>query len=297
MNITDIDLNLLRAFDVLMRERSVTRAANELNLTQPAMSNVLRRLREALNDPVLVRTGQGMQPTPKAISIATEVRAGLTLITKSISTANRFEPTESEKTFHLATTDYIQLVLLPRLLKHLKKVAPGINIEIHELGLDMPIRAFENGEIDFALGRFPKLTGALEALPWRSEKLVCLVRKNHPKFTSKISEKDFLKCDQIWVNGGQRSGMIDAWLEENGLERNVVLTTPNFLIAPIVVSQTDMLVVTPLEVARQCARRLPLQILELPMKLKNFDQQLVWHPAHASTPAHEWFKEQMLLIL
>lgn len=296
MNITSIDLNLLRAFDVLMKERSVTRAAKVLNLTQPAMSNVLRRLREALDDPVLVRTGQGMQPTPKAMSIACEVRAGLTLITKSLSATSRFEPAESAMTFHLATTDYMQLVLLPRLLKHLKTIAPGLKLEIHELGLDIPIRAFENGEIDFALGRFPKLPSSLDSLLWRSEKLVCLVRKNHPQFLNKISLKDFLQCDQIWVNGGQRSGMVDAWLKENGLGRNVVLTTPNFLIAPIVVSQTDMLVVTPIEVARQCARRLPLQILELPMKLKNFDQHLVWHPAHASTPAHEWFKEQMQLI-
>jgi len=296
MNISNFDLNLLRAFDVLMRERSVTRAAEELNLTQPAMSNVLRRLREFLDDPVLVRTGQGMQPTPKALSLITEVRAGLSLLTKGLSPAAEFLAAESVRTFHMAATDYVQLVLLPRLLKHFKAVAPGIKIEIHELGFDIPIRAFEIGKIDFAIGRFVKLPKSLQSQSWRSEELVCLVRENHPKFSRKISKKDFLTCDQIWVNGGQRSGMVDAWLDENNLERNVVLTTPNFLIAPIIVAQSDLLVVTPLEVARQCSHRLPLQILQLPMKLKAFNQDLIWHPVHASTPAHEWFKDQLKLL-
>jgi len=214
MNISNFDLNLLRAFDVLMRERSVTRAAEELNLTQPAMSNVLRRLREFLDDPVLVRTGQGMQPTPKALSLITEVRAGLSLLTKGLSPAAEFLAAESVRTFHMAATDYVQLVLLPRLLKHFKAVAPGIKIEIHELGFDIPIRAFEIGKIDFAVGRFVKLPKSLQSQSWRSEELVCLVRENHPKFQEKFRKRTFLHAIRFGLTeASDREWLTPGWMK------------------------------------------------------------------------------------
>lgn len=296
MNIQNFDMNLLRAFDALMLERNVSRAAERMALTQPAMSNALSRLRNLLDDPVLVRTRNGMQPTEKALGLEGSIRAALAMIDKSLAPEPTFDPLTSTQTFHIATTDYVELVLLPRLIRHLQAVAPQVKIEIHALQPDIPELALEEGECDFALGRFVDLPSRLEAENWRSERLVCLVRADHPEYGDEISEAEFLRSRQIWVNGGQRTGMVDQWLREHNLQRNVVLTTPNFLMAPIIVAQSDLLVVTPLEVALQCIERLPLKILALPMTLGSFEQDIIWHPLHASTPAHRWFKVQLLQL-
>jgi len=296
MNMTNFDLNLLRAFDVLMRERNVSKAAEHMSLTQSAMSNALNRLRNLLDDPVLVRTRQGMQPTPKALGLENTIRSALAMIEQSLSPEQEFDPATSNQTFHIATTDYVELVLLPGLIKHLKVISPSINIEIHALEHDVPEAQLEEGKYDFALGRFVDLPSRLLSKNWRSESLVALVRSDHPDFGTTITESEFLRSDQIWVNGGQRTGIVDQWLLDNNLERNVVLTTPNFLMAPIIVSQSDLLVVTPYEVARQCIEKLPLKMLSLPMNLDSFDQDIIWHPVHSNTQAHNWFLEQLLYL-
>jgi len=297
MNITNFDLNLLRAFDVLMRERNVSRAAKCMHLSQPAMSNTLNRLRALLDDPVLVRTSQGMQPTPKALSLEKTIRAALLSIDHSLSAGPDFDPSRSEQVFHIATTDYVELLLVPKLLNHLAKVAPKVRLEIHSLGPDVPESQLEEGIHDFALGRFTDVPKRLMSEYLLSETLVCLVRRDHPLFDDVISIEQFLDVPQIWVSGGQRTGMVDQWLKENSLKRNVAHTTPSFLIAPSVVAQTDMLVVTPMAVARHYIDKMPLKILALPMELSSFDLHTLWHPFHAGTSAHDWFRKQLLLVV
>ncbi|MFD2231785.1 LysR family transcriptional regulator [Alkalimarinus sediminis] len=299
MNIANFDLNLLRAFDVLMRERNVSLAAERMNLSQPAMSNTLNRLRQLLDDPVLVRTRKGMQPTPRAMSLEQPVRSALQIIEQSLSTQPEFKPETAEQTFHIATTDYVELAFLPKLLKHINEVAPSVRLEIHALGPDMPEAELEGGLYDFAIGRFPSLPARLKSELWLSEQLVCLVRDDHPSLEVNrdnqafISLECFLRVPQIWVNGGQRVGVVDKWLLDNNLSRNVAHTTPSFLIAPSIVAQTDMLVVTPMAIAEHFAQHLALKILLMPMKLDPFDLQILWHPYQASTPAHEWFLKQL----
>ena len=155
--ISSFDLNLLRAFVVLMEERNVSKAAERMHLSQPAMSNTLSRLRDLLSDPVLVRTSQGMQPTPKAKGLENTIRTALQMIEQSLSAENEFNPDTSEQVFHIATTDYVELLLIPRLLNHLAQVAPNVRLEVHALGPDVPETELEQGDYDFALGRFPEL--------------------------------------------------------------------------------------------------------------------------------------------
>jgi len=295
MNTNNFDLNLLRAFDALMRERNVSNAAKRMYLSQPAMSNALNRLRLLLDDPVLVRTSSGMQPTPKAISLEKTIRAALLAIDQSLASGPDFDPGSSEQVFHIATTDYVELLLVPKLLNHLAKVAPSIRLEIHALGPDVPETQLEEGIYDFALGRFTKIPNRLMSEFWLSEILVCLVRMHHPLLDEGISVKQFLSIPQIWVSGGQRTGMVDQWLKENKLRRNVAHTTPSFLIAPSVVAQTDMLVVTPMSIAQHYVDKMELKILPLPMELASFDLHTIWHPFHASTPAHDWFRQQLMI--
>lgn len=288
MNINNFDLNLLRMFDALMRERSVTKAADRVCLSQPAMSNALNRLRELLQDPLFVRTSRGMQPTPKAIQLEVSIREALTIIENGIKSEQLFDPSSSSQTFHLATTDYVELAFLPALTQHLSRVAPLIRIEIHSLGPDIPVSELEEGVFDFSIGRFCDPPKRLDSTFWRSEELVCLVREKHPLVKNDIDFDCFLSIPQIWVNGGQRTGVVDKWLKENALTRNVVHTTPSFLIAPNIVAKSDMLVVTPISIAKYFSAFLPVKIIPLPMTLERFDLHIISHPYHSCTPAHKW---------
>jgi DNA-binding transcriptional LysR family regulator len=296
MNIRNFDLNLLQAFDALMREHNVSRAAARMSLSQPAMSNALARLRLFLDDPVLVRTSRGMQPTPKAIRLEQPIRAALGAIEQTLAPEPHFSPMSREQVFHIATTDYVELLFLPKLIKHLEQVAPSIRLETHALGADIPESQLEEGEYDFAIGRFPAIPSRLLGEFWRSDELVCLVKKDHPELGDSMSVEQFLKARQIWVSGGQRIGLVDKWLLENNLTRNVALTTANFLLAPNIVAQSDMMVVTPLSVAQHYVDALGLKIIEMPMELGLFDLHTLWHPLHAGTQAHKWFREQLLLL-
>jgi len=293
MNITNFDLNLLRAFDALMIERNVSKAADRMSLSQPAMSNTLNRLRKLLDDPVLVRTSKGMQPTPKATKLEHPIRSALTAIEHSLAPIPEFDPLTDVRTFHIATTDYVQLLLLQPLVEHINAVAPGIKIEIHELSPDIPVNQLENGTYDFAIGRFNSLPSQLQGSPWHTDELVCVVCADSPDYGDNIELDQFLTCRQVWVSGGQHSGMVDQWLSEHDLKRNVTLTTPNFLMAPILISQSNYLLVTPKSIAHMYATKLPLKVLPLPMKLNTFDLHIVWHPYHSSTQAHDWLREQI----
>lgn len=303
MNTANFDLNLLRAFDALMRERNVSRAAQRMFLSQPAMSNTLNRLREALDDPVLVRTRDGMQPTPKALGLEQTIRATLQDIDKCLSSEQTFNPATSDHVFHIATTDYVELTYLPKLLTQLADLAPNVRLEIHSLGPDIPEAELEEGKYDFAIGRFTDVTPRLNATFWLSGTLVALVRNGHPMIqidkagNKTISLEDFLRVKQVWVNGGQRSGVVDQWLKQNNRTRKVKHTTPSFLIAPGIVAYTDMLVVTPLAIAQSFSRFLPLSILNMPMDLEPFNLHILSHPYHASTPAHRWLEAQLLALV
>ncbi|GAA6135823.1 LysR family transcriptional regulator [Oceaniserpentilla sp. 4NH20-0058] len=293
MNINNFDLNLLRAFDALMLERNVSKAADRMSLSQPAMSNTLNRLRKLLDDPVLVRTSKGMQPTPKATKLEHPIRSALTAIEHSLAPIPDFDPLTDARTFHIATTDYVQLLLLQPLIEHVNAVAPNIKIEIHELSPDIPVSQLEDGTYDFAIGRFNSLPSQLRGNLWHTDELVCVVSALSKDYGDTIELDQFLSCRQVWVSGGQHSGMVDQWLAQNDLARNVSLSSPNFLMAPILISQSDYLLVTPKSIAHMYATKLPLKILSLPMKLDTFNLHIIWHPYHASTQAHAWLKQQI----
>ncbi|WP_420590601.1 LysR family transcriptional regulator [Bacterioplanoides sp.] len=293
MNINNLDLNLLRAFDALMREQNVSRAAQRISLSQPAMSNALNRLRELLDDPVLVRVGRGMQPTQKARAMELPIRSALKMIENSLIPEADFDAAHSDRVFRILATDYVQLLLLPALLELLQQQAPGVRIEVSHLDPDVPELQLEQGEFDFAIGRFPQLPQRLSRMWLFSDDLRCLVAANNPAFGDEVTEQQFLQTPQIWVSGGQRRGLIDEWLAKQGKQRQVSVVTPSFLLAPLLVSASDTLVVTPARVAQQYARYLPLKILPLPMPIPAFDIHLIWHPCQAETSSHRWLRDTL----
>lgn len=296
MNIRKFDLNLLVTFDAIMRERSVSRAAEALSLTQPAVSNALNRLRQMLGDPLLVRTRQGMEPTARALELVTPVQRALMELDTCLSTPASFNPASSQQRFVIAATDYAALLLLPRLLKMLEQEAPGVEVQIKNFGPGNPEAALEQGDFDFAIGRFFDVSPRLQKDLWLEESLCCLVRKEHPQVNKRLTLNQYLKLGHVWVSSNERRGMVDRWLQHKGYSRKIVSVIPNYTTAAMVVAETELALVLPDRFAKNFCQILPVKVLPLPMALGPFEMDILWHPRHASTPAHEWLKQKLFEV-
>ncbi|MDH0896011.1 MULTISPECIES: LysR family transcriptional regulator [unclassified Pseudomonas] len=293
MNISTFDLNLLRVLDALLRERNVSRAAERLALSQPAVSNALNRLRDLLDDPLLVRVGRAMQPTPRALELEAPIRAALRQIEESLSGAERFEPARSRQRFTIALTDYAEMLLMPRLLAHLAGQAPGIRIDVQHLSPRLPSEALEKGEIDLALGRFEALPPRFCGVPWMSETLQLVAHRDHPQLRDGLDLNTFLRLRHLWVHGGQTRGMVEQWLGEQGLTREIVYTTPNYLQAAHIAASGDLVAVLPTRLARYFAGLLPLTLHALPFELGPFQLEIVSLDLRRRDMALQWLIEQI----
>ncbi|MET1078426.1 MAG: LysR family transcriptional regulator [Pseudomonas sp.] len=288
MNISTFDLNLLRVLDALLQERNVSRAAERLALSQPAVSNALGRLRALLDDPLLVRVGRGMQPTPRALELETPIRAALQQIQESLGEGLRFDPASSQRCFRIAVTDYVELICMPRLLQQLALEAPGLQIEIQHLSPRLPVEALDQAELDLALGRFEEVPERFVRRPWMSETLQLVVRRDHPQLQGPPGLEAFLKLRHLWVHGGQTRGMVDQWLAGQGLQRRIAYTTPNYLQAAHIVASTDLVAVLPTQLARYFAGLMPLQLYELPFHLGPFHLEITSPALRERDPALQW---------
>lgn len=296
MNILTFDLNLLRVLDALLRERNVSRAAERLALSQPAVSNALSRLRDLLDDPLLVRVGRAMQPTPRALELEGPIRAALRQIEESLSEGMRFDPARSHQRFTIALTDYAEMLLMPRLLQHLAERAPGVRIDVRHLTPQLPAEALDKGELDLVLGRFESLPPRFNTTRWMSETLHIVSRYDHPQLQGGLSLEGFLQLRHLWVHGGQTRGMVDQWLGEHGLSREIVYTTPNYLQAAHIAAGSDLLAVLPTRLAHYFAGLLPLQLHELPFALGPFHLEVVSLDVRRRDAALQWLIEQVVAL-
>ena len=288
VNIRNFDLNLLLIFDALMRERNVSRVAEKLALSQPAVSNALNRLRALLDDPLLVRTNQGMQPTALALELETPIRDSLQQIEHSLTGRHQFDPATSKVRFRIATTDYAELALMPRLLMELRRIAPNIEFDIHDLPPDTPMQALEDADLDLCIGRFGELPARIRRTPFLKEHLVVACDQSHPQVADNLSLDDFLQLRHIWVSGGQRRGVVDLWLDEQGVQRDVVMITPNYLGAPHLIIGSELTVVLPKRMADEYARLLPIRCVPLPLPIPPFDVDILTSTLRNDDPALQW---------
>lgn len=296
MNISTFDLNLLRVLDALLRERNVSRAAERLALSQPAVSNALGRLRDLLDDPLLVRVGRAMQPTPRALALEQPIRNALRQIEQSLGEGERFAPASSRQRFTLALTDYVEMLLMPRLLERLAEQAPGVRIDLQHLSPRLPAEALDKGAVDLALGRFEELPARFAGVRWMSESLQLVARRDHPQLQAGLDLQTFLRLRHLWVHGGQTRGMVDQWLGEQGLAREIVYTTPNYLQAAHIAAGGELVAVLPTRLARYFAGLLPLQLFELPFALGPFHLDLVSLDLRRRDAALQWLIEHILAI-
>lgn len=294
MNLRGVDLNLLVAFEALVTERHVSKAAERIALSQPAMSNALSRLRHLLDDPVLVRTTRGMEPTPRALELLGPVSQALRQIERSLSARARFDAATANRNFVLGATDYMECTVLPQLINRISAQAPGIGIHVHSRENSIPHRELENGDIDLALGHYRGIPKRLKSRLLFTEHLVCVVRKNHPRVTEPFTLDQFTALPHLLVaTPGQTLGAADAALSAIGRSRRIMLVVPHFLVAPLIIARSDLAATLTSRIAHKFARMLPLNVLAPPLKLPEFDISMIWHPRNERDPAHVWLREML----
>lgn len=298
-NIAAVDLNLLVALQALLAERHVTRAAARMGLTQPAMSHALARLRDTLGDPLLVRSKIGLQLTPRAASLAEPLDRLLLDAGALLAPPKRFDPRTSTRRFRIATSDYMEIVLMPALLEHLGREAPGVDVVLSRYaGRDT--RQLDDGEADLLL--IPGMTGAPSGVLAQrilSEKFVCVVRADHPLVGKKLTLDRYLELAHVLVSpGGARGGIVDDALAKLGKTRRVAVMVPHFLVAPFLVERTDLVLTLAARIARSLAPAVKLKALAPPseLNLPGFDMRLVWHERDHADPAHAWLRARITAV-
>lgn len=298
-NLRNFDLNLLLAFDVLMQERNVTRAAERMFVTQSAMSHTLHRLRQQLDDPLLVKTPSGMQPTDRALALVEPVRSLLLDMERLLEPPQAFDPASSQRRFTIAATDYMEFLLLPDLFRLIEQAAPGIDIHIKRTESAFPLTQLENGSLDVVLGFASVLEppAQLRCEPLFIDLMACVVRENHPNIRHAPSLEAYLaEAHMLISRTGSEVGVIDTQLAEIGLERRIKLIVPHFLSAPLIVAESDMVLSLPYRLAAQFRKLVALKILPVPIDLPSYELALIWHPLREKDPAHYWLREQIKAI-
>lgn len=292
MNIKTFDLNLLRVLDALLTERSVTRAAEHLHLSQPAVSNALARLRSQTGDALLVRGSQGLMPTPRAEAMTTAIHGILETIENTLMPAE-FDPQSLEQTFRLIMPDYVELLLLPDLITEVRRVAPKVKLSVQSLGPELASEALLKGTQDLALGYLGGVAEQLYRQPLIREEFVCLARRDHPRVQNGLSMEQYLAEGHILVSpqGGGFTGLVDTLLAEQGLKRNVVLSIPHFTVAPGIVANTDLLITMTIRMAEKFALLYDVKLLQPPLGIPAFSISQAWHARTQNEPSQRWLRE------
>jgi DNA-binding transcriptional LysR family regulator len=295
VHIAGIDLNLAVVLRALLDERNVSRAARQLGLSQSATSHALGRLRELLQDPLFVRTRTGLVPTARAESMAGSVRAAMAALEASFFAPPPFDPLTVKRTFHIRPSDYVEYLIVPRLLERLAEVAPNVDFSARPAATE-PTLALEQGQLDLLIQptRTGDRTEGFHAQELWDDHLVGVMRRGHPLANGKLTLRRFAAARHALVAPrGQPGGIVDDLLESHGLSRRIVFTTPSFLVAPQVAAATDLLLIIPARVAEACVGTLPLVRFEPPLPLPGFRVAMFWHDRHDSDPAHRFVRGEV----
>ena len=305
LNFRTLDLNLLRVFNEVMTERSLTKAASKLALTQPAVSNALRRLRDALGDELLRRNGQGLEPTPRAMALWPAVQQALRQLQETLAPGH-FDPGEATTTFVLAMADATAAELIPGLVQVLDQEAPGVSIRVVPLTTRDPRRLLDEEGADLAVGYFPAVMAGLtaqaqagETVPYEHQRLylsryVCVMRRGHPLAEQELTLERYCAARHLLVTfSGRPWGFIDEALQGLGLRRNIVLTVNQFFTAGRVVAGSNLLTVLPQHFVNATGIADHLVLRELPFAVPAIHVDALWHRRLRHHPAHTWLRGVM----
>lgn len=295
IDMTDLrlfDLNLLVAFDALVAERNVTRAARRIGIGQPAMSHALSRLRELFGDPLFVRTTGKMRPTTRALELAAPIARVLADIREGVLADRAFAPDRAEITFRVGASDHIELAVLPAVLAVLRSLAPKVRMAVSSVDRDRLGTMLESGAIDLAIGYFPDPASARTTEVLFREEFVCLFDAKACEVSAPLKLKAYLELPHIIMSlRGELSGEADTLIGRGGGKRFVFMATPHFLAIPFLLHGFRAVAAVPRRLAENCADVAGLTVSPLPIAMDGFDVSMQWHSRTETDPAQRWFRE------
>ncbi|MCW5770086.1 MAG: LysR family transcriptional regulator [Rhodospirillaceae bacterium] len=293
VDISRLDLNLLRVFEAVSHEKSVSRAANRLGLSQPAVSSAITRLRRSLGDPLFVRTSHGMQPTQLGERLLGPVETALELIRSALVQPNAaFDPARSDRSFTLLLTDMGERIYLGTMMRTLMRVAPGIKLQVRRLSYGRVADALETGIADLAVGYLSHLIGGLVYQRLYISELACLVRRGHPQIGSRLSRAQYLSSlHVVEASRSPADGFVTKILASVGVTRQFALSVPHFLAMPAIAAQTDLIATLPRRLVPLVADRGKLRVFPLPIDVPRPDVGMCWSPQRQDDIAHRWLRE------
>lgn len=302
MNLAQIDLNLLKNLDVLLREQNVSRAAEQMGITQPAMSNSLKRLRNLFDDPLLIRTAGGMTATEKGRELRPKVRQLLSQMETLLAGDESFIPQDSKRMFRIMTSDYAEATLVPHLVRRLRLEAPQVVLDFLTPS-DVSYSDMEQGRIDLAINRFNEIpTSFHQVVLWR-DSFSCLLNRNNP-LAQRFDLESYLQAQHIWVsktgfgvgfgmNPDKLDGLgwIDRALQELGRSRKISIFTRHYQMPALLAMNNDLVATLPTRVASMQAQNPQLLIKKPPFDIPEFELQMAWSPLLHHNVAHRWLRQ------
>lgn len=292
MDITDVDLNLLVVFDALLRTRSVSRAARQLRMSQPATSLALNRLRKTFGDPLFVRTSRGIHPTPFSEAMAAPLEAIIDRIRADLLQQPTFDPATAQRTVTFNMQDIGELVFLPQILERLSELAPGLQLRTVNLPMPELERALRTGEVDLAVGHFPELmSAALYQQRLFTHTFVCIVRADYPTVGGELTRKQFLEGRHAVVHpAGQINDSLEAELQQQGLSRRISVRIEHFLAVPTMLERSDLIFTVPYAIGASLARLAAIKLVKPPFKARPRVVRQHWHSRFHNDPANRWLR-------
>ncbi len=294
INLSAIDLNLLVVFDAIMSERSVSNAARRLNLTQPALSHALNRLRALFGDPLFIRSPTGMRPTAFAEHIAARVASVLQEVHIILSPADEFDASRSNRRFVIGMTDYVAYVLMPELTRRQQTLAPDIELLIRPASRGNGVAMIEQNEVDLVIVGAPKnLPRFISSSPLLLEHSVCAARRGHPAFAGKLTAKSYLAWPHLHISPWGEPGYIDEMLARHQASRRIAVTIGHFLLAPAILEKTDLIATMPRRIAQPMSERFNLALAPPPFDLGQTEIMQIWHRRFDDDHSLRWLRQQI----
>ncbi len=308
MNIARVDLNLLVYLDVLLRERNVTRAAEQLGITQPALSNGLRRLRKLFGDPLLVRTNEGMTPTERALELRPQICDALYSLEKAIQPKTPFVPLTSHKVFRIMANDYAESTLIPLILPPLRLQAPHITLDILTPS-DVSFQDIEQGRVDMAINRFDSLPQSFHHAPLWQDSFSCILSKTHPAVKA-FTLENYLTAQHIWASKTgmgtsvgvnpediQQLGWVDETLSNLGYKRTISVYTRHYQVAMLLSGQNNLIATLPSKLANLQRDNPALAVLPPPFDIPPIQLTMAWSSLLHNSSGHQWLRQLIKSVI
>ena len=294
-NLSRLDLNLLVAFDALLTERNVTRAAARIGLGQSAMSHNLARLRALFGDELLTRGADGMRPTPRALALADPVRVTLAQIQAAVLQREAFNPSTADRTFRIGLADSIEVAVIPGLLARLRIVAPAVSLRLRPINRVSALEDLDTGRLDLCIGVFDHGQIHHKRRALYTDNFLCVFNPAQVHFPPPISLEEYLSVPHVLTSLTEDAhGAVDEALAKLKLKRSIALTTPGFLAVPFVVRRAPVITTMPSRLARYFAEAFGLATSPPPIDLPTFTISLLWHASFDHDPGHMWLRQTVV---